>query len=117
MSIEETIREMAQRAKAAAKVVSVLDTNTKNKALERIAQGLIDEADVIKKENQKDLAEGKEKTFKVTTPRAKPYSSKKEAAAEAKEGDKKEEKKEGGADAGKKTEKKESWRKKRGRKR
>ena len=61
MSIEQTIRKMAQKAKEAAKVVSVLDTNTKNLALERIAQGLVDKADVIKNENQKDLAEGKEK--------------------------------------------------------
>ena len=61
MSIDKTIREMAQKAKEASKVVSVLDTNTKNKALERIAQGLVDDADLIKKENQKDLTEAKEK--------------------------------------------------------
>lgn len=61
MSIEATIREMAQNAKDAAKVVSVLDTNKKNAALERIAQQLLDESVTIKEENQKDLAHGKEK--------------------------------------------------------
>jgi glutamate-5-semialdehyde dehydrogenase len=61
MSIEATIREMAKNAKDAAKVVSVLDTNKKNAALERIAQKLLDESVTIKEENQKDLAHGKEK--------------------------------------------------------
>ena len=61
MSIEVTIREMAKNAKEAAKVVSVLDTDKKNAALEKIAQKLLDKSGTIKEENQKDLAAGKEK--------------------------------------------------------
>jgi len=61
MSIEETIREMAQTAKRAARVVAGLDTDRKNKALERVAQKLIDEADTIKEENEKDIAYARKK--------------------------------------------------------
>ena len=61
MSIEATIREMAKNAKDASTAVSILDTNKKNAALERIAQKLLDESAAIKEENQKDLAAGKEK--------------------------------------------------------
>jgi glutamate-5-semialdehyde dehydrogenase len=60
MSIEATIREMAKNAKDAAKVVSVLDTNKKNAALEGIAQKLLDQSALIKEENEKDLVAGKE---------------------------------------------------------
>lgn len=56
MSIEETVRKIAQAAKKAAKVVSVLGTNKKNEALERVAQRLLDQAAAIKEENEKDLA-------------------------------------------------------------
>ena len=45
MSIEDTVREMAQAAKKAAKVVSVLSTDKKNVALEGIAQKLLDGAE------------------------------------------------------------------------
>jgi glutamate-5-semialdehyde dehydrogenase len=61
MSIEDTIREMAQAAKKAAKVVSVLSTDKKNEALEGIAQKLLDGAEAVKGENEKDLAYGREK--------------------------------------------------------
>jgi glutamate-5-semialdehyde dehydrogenase len=61
MSIEETIREMAQAARKAAKVVSVLGTDKKNEALERVAQRLLDEAAAIKEENEKDLAYARQK--------------------------------------------------------
>lgn len=61
MSIEETVRKIAQAAKKAAKVVSVLGTNKKNEALERVAQKLLDQAAAIKEENEKDLAYAKEK--------------------------------------------------------
>jgi glutamate-5-semialdehyde dehydrogenase len=61
MSIEDTVREMAQAAKKAAKVVSVLSTDKKNEALEGIAQKLLDGAEAVKGENEKDLAYGREK--------------------------------------------------------
>lgn len=61
MSIEETVREIAQAAKKAAKVVSVLGTNKKNEALERVASKLLDQAAAIKEENEKDLAYAREK--------------------------------------------------------
>ncbi|MBW2108520.1 MAG: gamma-glutamyl-phosphate reductase, partial [Deltaproteobacteria bacterium] len=59
MSIEETIKTMAQRAKQAAKQMSVLNTSQKNDALERIAEKPVREADTIKQENEKDLADGR----------------------------------------------------------
>jgi glutamate-5-semialdehyde dehydrogenase len=61
MSIEETIREMAQAAKRAAKIVSVLGTDKKNEALERVARKLRDEAGAIKEENEKDLKYARDK--------------------------------------------------------
>lgn len=61
MSIEETIMTMAQRARQAAKQMSVLNTSQKNDALERIAEKLVQQAGIIKQENEKDLAEGRKK--------------------------------------------------------
>ncbi len=61
IDIEKTIREMAQAAKKAAKVVSVLGTDKKNEVLERVAQRLLDEAALIKEENEKDLAYARKK--------------------------------------------------------
>jgi len=61
MSIEETVRKIAQAAKKAAKVVSILGTNKKNEALERVASKLLDQAAAIKEENEKDLAYAREK--------------------------------------------------------
>ncbi len=61
MSIEKTITDMARSAKEASKVVARLSTQKKDEALERIAQKLLDEAATIKRENEKDLSEGREK--------------------------------------------------------
>ncbi len=61
MSVEETIRRMAQSAKKAARKVSVLNTDKKNEALERIAQKLVENTSKIKDANGKDLDYGKEK--------------------------------------------------------
>jgi glutamate-5-semialdehyde dehydrogenase len=60
MSIEETITDMARDAKEAAKVVARIGTQEKDKALERIAQKLLDEASAIKQKNEKDLKEATE---------------------------------------------------------
>jgi len=60
MSVDETIRDMALAAKQAAKVVSVLSTDKKNQALERVAQKLLEETDTIKGENERDLAHARE---------------------------------------------------------
>lgn len=61
MSVEETIRDMALAAKKAAKVVSVLSTDKKNQALERVAEKLLEETKTIKEENERDLAHAREK--------------------------------------------------------
>jgi glutamate-5-semialdehyde dehydrogenase len=61
MSIENTITDMARSAKEAAKAVAHLGTRKKDEALERIAQKLLDEAAAIKRENDKDLADAREK--------------------------------------------------------
>ena len=61
MSIEKTITDMARSAKEAAKAVAHLGTQKKDEALERIAQKLLDEAAAIKRENEKDLADAREK--------------------------------------------------------
>ncbi|NVM56777.1 MAG: glutamate-5-semialdehyde dehydrogenase [Desulfobacterales bacterium] len=56
MSVEETIHEMARAARGAARVIAGLNADNKNEALERVAQKLLDGADTIKRENEKDLA-------------------------------------------------------------
>ncbi|MDY6990560.1 MAG: glutamate-5-semialdehyde dehydrogenase [Thermodesulfobacteriota bacterium] len=61
MSVEETIRDMALAAKKAAKVVSVLSTDKKNQALERVAQKLLEEGKTIKEENERDLTDARAK--------------------------------------------------------
>jgi glutamate-5-semialdehyde dehydrogenase len=59
MSVEDTIRTIAQAARKASTVVAVLSTNKKNQALGGIAQKLLDRASIIKEENKKDLASAK----------------------------------------------------------
>jgi len=61
MSVEETNHKMAQSAKKAARKMSVLNSDKKNEALERIAQKLVENASKIKDANEKDLDYGKEK--------------------------------------------------------
>ncbi len=61
MSVEQTIRDMALSARDAAKVVARLSSEKKNEALELIASKLLGGADTLKKENEKDLAYGREK--------------------------------------------------------
>ncbi|MBW1895718.1 MAG: glutamate-5-semialdehyde dehydrogenase [Deltaproteobacteria bacterium] len=61
MSIEQTITEMARKAKEASKVVAQLSTKEKDQVLNCMAQKLLDEAAKIKEENQKDVEAGREK--------------------------------------------------------
>jgi len=61
MSVEETIRNIAKSAKKSARLVAALSTLKKNEALERLADKLVDGADVIKAENEKDLELAKKK--------------------------------------------------------
>jgi glutamate-5-semialdehyde dehydrogenase len=61
MSIEKTITDMARSAREAAKELARLGTQKKDEALERIAQKLLDEAAAIKRENEKDLEDAREK--------------------------------------------------------
>jgi glutamate-5-semialdehyde dehydrogenase len=61
MSVEQTIADMAKKAKEAAKVVARLGAKEKDTVLEGIAQMLLDESSAIKEENEKDLNAAKEK--------------------------------------------------------
>jgi glutamate-5-semialdehyde dehydrogenase len=61
MTIESTIKEMAQAAKAAAKQLGRLSSDQKNAALLSIAGYLDKEAAFIKAENRKDLIQAEEK--------------------------------------------------------
>jgi glutamate-5-semialdehyde dehydrogenase len=61
MSIKKTITDMARDAREAAKVVARLSAQKKDEALERIAQRLLDEAAILKRENEKDLKDAREK--------------------------------------------------------
>jgi glutamate-5-semialdehyde dehydrogenase len=61
MSVEQTIVDMAEKAKEAAKVVARLGAKEKDTVLEGIAQTLLDEASAIKEQNEKDLKAAREK--------------------------------------------------------
>jgi len=61
MSVEETIRKMAETAKRAAGEVAVLSSRKKNEALTRIADNLVEKQSQIKDANGKDLDEGRQK--------------------------------------------------------
>jgi len=61
MSVEETIRKMAETAKRAAGEVAVLSSRKKNEALTRIADNLVEKQSQIKDANGKDLNEGRQK--------------------------------------------------------
>jgi glutamate-5-semialdehyde dehydrogenase len=61
MSIESTIMEMAQAAKAASKQIATSSSDKKNAALLKIADKLEQNASYIKNENLKDLSLAKEK--------------------------------------------------------
>jgi len=61
MSIEKTITDMARSAKEAAKAMAHLGTQKKDETLQRIAQKLLDEPATIKRENEKDLDDAREK--------------------------------------------------------
>jgi glutamate-5-semialdehyde dehydrogenase len=57
----EEIRSMAVEAKKAARVVASLATERKNRVLNRMAEALLEEQPFIRRENEKDLANGREK--------------------------------------------------------
>jgi len=61
MSVEQTVIDMARDAKEAAKVIARLDSREKDRVLEGIAQKLLHEAATIKRENEKDLEDAREK--------------------------------------------------------
>jgi glutamate-5-semialdehyde dehydrogenase len=61
MTVAETIRELAVRAKEAGRNVAALDTGRKNRVLERMAEALLAEQTFIRAENEKDLAAGRDK--------------------------------------------------------
>ena len=61
MDVTTYMQEIGQQAKHAAQTLANTDTNTKNSALLRIAEVLLERADWLKTENAKDLAAGREK--------------------------------------------------------
>jgi glutamate-5-semialdehyde dehydrogenase len=60
-SLENDIRDMARRAKRAARSMVTLSTEAKNNVLLRMAEVLDERRDYIQEENRKDLLAGKEK--------------------------------------------------------
>lgn len=60
MTIETTIKEMAKAAREAANKLARVSSEQKNATLFAIADGLEEEADFIKAENQKDLSRAEE---------------------------------------------------------
>lgn len=58
MEIQDYICEIGSRAKKAARVLAYTDTNTKNKALNFMAEALIANSEEIIKENEKDIIIG-----------------------------------------------------------
>ena len=60
MTIETTIREIAEAARNAAAAVARCPTDQKNLTLQRIAGKILQEASYIKTENEKDLVRAKE---------------------------------------------------------
>ncbi|HHF99117.1 MAG TPA: glutamate-5-semialdehyde dehydrogenase [Candidatus Aerophobetes bacterium] len=61
MEIREEILEMAKKAKKASKVLAILSSEEKNKALEEMALAIEKNTEKIKEENAKDIQEAKEK--------------------------------------------------------
>ena len=59
-----TLEEIGKRAKQAEPFMRVLDTNTKNEALKRVADVLVEQSDYILKENEKDIQTAREKQMK-----------------------------------------------------
>ena len=53
------LKEICKKAKEVAGTVGILDTDTKNQALHAVAQALVDNAESILSENEKDLENGK----------------------------------------------------------
>lgn len=55
MSLQAEMKKMAVRAKAAAQKLSTVPTHTKNEALERAANALVEESSRLLRENEKDV--------------------------------------------------------------
>ena len=65
MTVESTIREMAEAARNAAKKVSCGSADQKNAALKKIAKQIKQDAAYIKDENKKDLIRAKKMGLSV----------------------------------------------------
>lgn len=61
MMIEQNIREMAERAKAAAQDLAIVSTSKKDRVLAAVADLLKADKKLIQQENQKDLEAGRER--------------------------------------------------------
>ncbi|MBI5558646.1 MAG: glutamate-5-semialdehyde dehydrogenase [Deltaproteobacteria bacterium] len=60
-TIQETIHTMAREARRAARKMTSLSTESKNRALLRMAEALVQQKEFIRRDNAKDLAAGREK--------------------------------------------------------
>jgi len=61
MSVEQTITDMAARAKQAGRVMANLSTEVKNRVLLGMAEALVAQREYIRAENAKDLVAGRDK--------------------------------------------------------
>ncbi len=61
MSVQETITKMAMAARKAARGMASLSTEVKNRALLKMADELLAQRETIQRENDKDLAAGRDK--------------------------------------------------------
>ncbi len=59
-NLKEVIENMGKKAADAAQILTYADTETKNKALKRMAELILDKKEEIQDENKKDLEAGKE---------------------------------------------------------
>jgi glutamate-5-semialdehyde dehydrogenase len=66
MGIEEEVRETATRAKDAAARLGHVQTATKNRALTKIAEGLLEKADWLLQENALDLEEARRRELSLS---------------------------------------------------
>jgi glutamate-5-semialdehyde dehydrogenase len=56
MNVSDTVRELARQAKIASRALATLGTDAKNRSLQAMAAALLDQKDLVKEANEKDMA-------------------------------------------------------------
>jgi glutamate-5-semialdehyde dehydrogenase len=56
MNVSDTVRELARQAKIASRALATLGTDAKNRSLQAMAAALLDQKNLIKEANEKDMA-------------------------------------------------------------